>query len=439
MIKIATGPERIADKFMPQGVGLSELKTERLYVLMIIGMGFFGLLLFVMNYLLQLHDVAFMCGTFAVGSIAYLWLFKNGFTIASKLIAHIHVVAIILTITIMFSEHVFVWTFLIPLTISALVVFTQRQRPFSYIVIAAAFISLPLYAFIHNDNNTYLVHEPVMHIAWIVNLTGSLIFSVYIVVTLVRLNDAILKELRSRSTENAHQNRIMLGSIRTRDKLLSMMSHDLRGDIGKTIGVIDVIERIPLEETEKANLLSNLKHDAERTLEVLDNMLQWCRTQQDELNCNTSIYEVDALINQLIAQAEYNLNTKSILLHLNVPKHLKIEVDHTMIDSVFRNLLSNSIKFTPVSGVISISAKALEEEVEFTIQDSGVGMTPEQIDNIVKGVQFTTRGTNREKGRGFGMVLATEFLNKHKSKLNIISTLGKGTTFSFKLPMASEN
>jgi signal transduction histidine kinase len=439
MIKIATGPEQIADKFMPQGVGLSEIKTERLYVLMIIGMSFFGSLLFLMNYLLQLFDIAYMCGTFTLGSIAYLWLFKNGFTIASKLIAHMHVVVVILTVTIIYSEHVFIWTFLIPLTISALVVFTQRQRPFSYIVIAAAFLSLPLYAFIHNNNNTYLVHEPVMHIAWIVNLTGSLVFSVFIVVTLVRLNDTISKELRSRSTENAHQNRILLGSIRTRDKLLSMMSHDLRGDIGKTIGVIDVIERIPLEETEKANLLSNLKHDAERTLEVLDNMLQWCRTQQDELNCNNTTYEVDVLIHQLVSQAEYNLNTKSILLHLNVPKHLKIDVDHTMIESVFRNLLSNSIKFTPINGVISISAKSLEEEVEFTIQDSGVGMTSEQIDNILKGVQFTTRGTNREKGRGFGMVLATEFLNKHKSKLHIESTLGKGTTFSFKLPMASEN
>jgi signal transduction histidine kinase len=107
-----------------------------------------------------------------------------------------------------------------------------------------------------------------------------------------------------------------------------------------------------------------------------------------------------------------------------------------MIDSVFRNLLANAIKFTPVEGVISIAAKKMDSLIEFSIQDSGVGMTLDQIDNIIKGVQFTTRGTNREKGRGFGMVLVTEFLAKHKSTLNIESTPGKGTRFSFVLPSA---
>jgi K+-sensing histidine kinase KdpD len=227
----------------------------------------------------------------------------------------------------------------------------------------------------------------------------------------------------------------MLGSMRTRDKLLSMMSHDIRGDIGKTIGVVDVIEQMSLSPEDQSTLLHNLKIDATKTLETLDNMLQWTRTQQDELNVNVAPYEVDRLISQQLSSHDYALNAKNQMVYLNIPVKLVIYVDRNMIDSVFRNLLANAIKFTPIDGVISISATQESSSIEFSIQDSGVGMSAEQIDNILRGIQFTTRGTNREKGRGFGMVLVTEFLAKHKSTLNIESTPGKGTRFSFRLPI----
>jgi signal transduction histidine kinase len=113
--------------------------------------------------------------------------------------------------------------------------------------------------------------------------------------------------------------------------------------------------------------------------------------------------------------------------------------DPVRLRQILYNLAGNAIKFTPVGGVISITATEFEHEIEFCIQDSGVGMNQEQIDNILKGVQFTTRGTNREKGRGFGMVLVSEFLTKHKSTLHIESTLGKGTRFTFKLPTPPTN
>jgi len=102
-------------------------------------------------------------------------------------------------------------------------------------------------------------------------------------------------------------------------------------------------------------------------------------------------------------------------MQLILPTKLNVYADHNMIDCVFRNLLGNAIKFTPIGGSISISAQEKENEIEFFIQDSGVGMTNNQIEDIKKGVQFTTRGTNREKGRGFG-------------------TPGKGSVFSFRLP-----
>jgi signal transduction histidine kinase len=427
--------EKLADRFAPSGVSVAEIKTERLFALLLLGMGVFGSLLFIIDVIIGYWPVAAMCLSLAAACPIYLSLFRKGYGVASKLIVHLHVLAVIMGITVIYSEHVFAWAFLIPTALSSLVIFNSRERKYATIIILASFISLPVYLLLHDNSDHLQLVDRSIHIYWIINLSGSLLFSLYIVFTIISLNQSILEELKAKNAENDRQNKIMLGSMRTRDKLLSMMSHDIRGDIGKTIGVVDVIEQMPLSPEDQANLLHNLKIDATKTLETLDNMLQWTRTQQDELNVNFAPYQVDRLISLQLSNHDYALNAKSQMVHLNIPVKLVINVDHNMIDSVFRNLLANAIKFTPIEGVISITAKPEEEHIEFTIQDSGVGMTQEQIDNILKGVQFTTRGTNREKGRGFGMVLVTEFLAKHKSTLNIESTLGKGTRFSFKLPV----
>ena len=426
--------EKLADNFIPDFLSVNEVKTARLYALLLIGMSVFGGLISLIDFIVGYWAVAIMAFSLAIGCPIYLWLFRRGNSISSKLIVHFHVLFVIMGSTFIYTEYVFAWAFLIPLGLSSLVVFSSREKKFATIILIASFISLPVYLILHDQDHEQLLDHSV-HIFWIINLAGSLLFSLYIVYTIILLNRSILNELKAKNAENDRQNKIMLGSIRTRDKLLSMMSHDIRGDIGKTIGVVDVIEQMPLSQEDQANLLHSLKMDATKTLETLDNMLQWTRTQQDELNVHFIPYEVDRLISQQLSDHDYALNAKSQMVHLNIPGKLVIDVDHNMIDSVFRNLLANAIKFTPIEGVISISAKVNDSMIEFSVQDSGVGMTTEQIDNITKGVQFTTRGTNREKGRGFGMVLVTEFLAKHKSTLQIESIPGKGTRFSFQLPL----
>jgi signal transduction histidine kinase len=426
--------EKIADHFIPHEVSVNEIKTARLFALLLLGRGVFGILLFLIDVIIGYWPVAIMSFTLAIGCPIYLRLFRNGQSASSKLIVHFHVLCVIMGITVIYSEHVFAWAFLIPLALSSLVVFNSREKKYATVIILASFISLPLYLLLHDNSDHEQLVDHSIHIYWIINLAGALLFSLYIVYTIIRLNQSIMEELKAKNAENDRQNKIMLGSIRTRDKLLSMMSHDIRGDIGKTIGVVDVIEQMPLSPEAQSTLLHNLKIDATKALETLDNMLQWTRTQQDELNVNFAPYEVDRLISQQLSNHDYALNAKNQMVHLNIPGKLVIYADHNMIDSVFRNLLANAIKFTPIEGVISITATTEDSHIEFSIQDSGVGMSPEQIDNITRGIQFTTRGTNREKGRGFGMVLVTEFLAKHKSTLNIQSNPGKGTRFSFRLP-----
>lgn len=419
---------------MPEGVSLQDVTTERLWIYILFGMGGFAFIFVPLNFIIHVGPAAWLCGTLTLATPVYLLIFKSGYRGLSKLIAHLHVILVLFFITLLYTEEGNAWTFMLPIAMGALMIFTAKQRVFSFIIIIVSFLFLPTYILIKQFIPPMEFSEISMNTFKILNLSGAMSFSLIIILTNTYLNRSLQKQLRLQLEENSIQNKIMLGSIRTRDKLLSMMSHDVRGDIGKTIGVVDVIEQMSMSKEDQASLLHNLKNDARKTLETLDNMLQWTRTQNDELNVSPEVYAVDRLLSKLLSTNEFSLNTKRINIQVNVPVNLKVLADINMIDCVFRNLLGNAIKFTPVGGRISIGAMESEDSVDFLIQDSGVGMTQEQSEDIKKGVQFTTRGTNREKGRGFGMVLINEFLAKHKSELIVKSTPGKGSTFSFSLP-----
>jgi len=426
--------DRLIDLLIPAGVPFFDLKKERLWVLMILAGAMFSALFVILDFIIIVGPASLLCASVTLASPLYLWLFKSSYRGASKILMHLHVLAILFVITLLYTEQGYAWTFLIPVLMSSVLIFTQQQRLYSIVVICTAFAFVPGYLAVSHLFQPLEFDETSMNTFKIMNLSGSMTFCLIILLKITRMNERVQNQLKLQIEENVKQNKIMLGSMRTRDKLLSMMSHDVRGDIGKTIGVVDVIEQMNLTKEDQATLLHNLKIDAVKTLETLDNMLQWTRTQQDELNAHMTPYEVDRLVSSLLNNHEYSIQSKRLKIRLYIPSDLTLSADHNMIDSVFRNLLGNAIKFTPVGGIISISAKLIDSWVEFSIQDSGVGMTSEQLDNITKGVQFTTRGTNREKGRGFGMVLVKEFLSKHKSELIVESTSGKGTTFSFKLP-----
>ena len=110
-----------------------------------------------------------------------------------------------------------------------------------------------------------------------------------------------------------------------------------------------------------------------------------------------------------------------------------VNCDRHMIEGVFRNLLSNAVKFSEKGSSIKVYSRLVANGREFVIEDHGKGMTQEQIDNLLQKVSFSTEGTLKEVGHGFGLQLVHEFLEKHNSKLKVTSTLGKGSVFSFVL------
>ena len=221
-----------------------------------------------------------------------------------------------------------------------------------------------------------------------------------------------------------------------KDKLFSIISHDLRGPVATLDSFISIITqhatRISAEEMSK---LSGKTRESVNNLSfLLDNLLNWSRTQMGTLPFRPEPLELHSIIHKNVELYSFNAEAKKQSLVVDVPKGAIALGDHGMIDFVIRNLLSNAIKFTPPYGTIKMIVRPENEELVFSISDTGVGISPEHLSRVVDPEDtFSTNGTAREKGTGLGLSLCQEFLAMHATKLEINSLEGSGSQFSFRL------
>lgn len=222
----------------------------------------------------------------------------------------------------------------------------------------------------------------------------------------------------------------------TKDKLFSIISHDLRGPIGNMMPMIEILLTQPdLTEDQRNDYLQILKNASERIYSLLENLLGWSRSQQNKLFLRPRNLSAAELINNNLELLQASARQKNIELKFQPKPDYGIFADENSIDLVIRNLISNAIKFTPVNGTISVSIKPDEGHVTFEIADTGVGMSQGTIENLFRPEVFTTTyGTANEKGTGLGLKLCADFVSKNGGSIWAESTEGEGSRFYFTLP-----
>jgi PAS domain S-box-containing protein len=241
--------------------------------------------------------------------------------------------------------------------------------------------------------------------------------------------------LKEDITEKVKAGQQLKESVYTRDRLFSIIAHDLRGPIGNLIPMIDMIIGDTSEDgTMRNELLSDMRKAAITTFDLLENLLSWARVQSDSIEIRPSTFNVDEIIENILELYATSANLKSIHLEKNVEKKLAVYADIDTINLVVRNLVNNAIKFTHKNGVITISAYGREEDVVVEISDNGMGMSAEMISGLFQSnFSHTTYGTDYEKGSGLGLMLCREFVEKNKGKIYVESSPGVGSRFMFTL------
>lgn len=220
-----------------------------------------------------------------------------------------------------------------------------------------------------------------------------------------------------------------------KDKLFSIISHDFRSPLSSLQGVINLLNANALSTHEIKSVFEGLSDKVRNTTGMLDNLLNWARTQMQRVQVNPTVMDLHALAEENVSLVKLSAYKKGILLENDVPKNLTAFADAEMIRLVLRNLISNAIKFSSLGDRITISAASDGEFVKVSVTDTGEGISAENQKKLFLAGDFTTIGTANEKGTGLGLTLCKDFIEKNKGKIWVESQVKAGSVFNFTLPV----
>jgi len=260
------------------------------------------------------------------------------------------------------------------------------------------------------------------------------VIAVIIIISLRQKATNILTETNERlEFEVAQRTKELQQSIKIKDKFFSVIAHDLRSPFAGLLGLVDLLLHDPeiISEDEKNNMMSQIYNSGTRLLKLLENLLNWSRSQTHSIKLNPEKISMSELINENIILQKHYAQNKKIELINEIKQDISVLADRNTIDTVFRNLISNAIKFTKEGGSIKIKATVIDKkEVEIIVQDNGIGIPEENLHKLFRvDEKITTQGTNNENGTGLGLILCKEFVELNKGKISVKSTVGVGSSF----------
>ncbi len=268
----------------------------------------------------------------------------------------------------------------------------------------------------------YMFQDNIVQIIWAISyLLITYFFPLLLLFSIQEQNLKLVKDLNN-----------------TKDIFFKVVAHDLKSPIIQMIQLAESVEsnKEDLDKDIIIDFVREMRQSSERGFKVLENLMEWAKSQTEGIVFNPTTFSAKALIEENIALAQGKLDKKHITISTFHDDFESITADKHMLNTIVRNLLSNAIKFTYQNGNIFISFKQSPEEITFSIKDDGKGMTSKELDKLFKiESSFTTPGTNDETGTGIGLLLCKEFVNKHNGKIWAESELGKGSTFSFSIPV----
>jgi len=257
---------------------------------------------------------------------------------------------------------------------------------------------------------------------------------------LLRLNQELENRVRERTLQLETVNKELQNLNQSKDKFLSVISHDLRNPLTALLTSSAKLNDNPASLNEKQlKQLSGIIHrTSNKILQQLNEVVEWAKEQREKTNFNPKKLHLHRTIEESIELLKPNAVQKKIRLENRTPHDIFVKADVLMLRSIVQNLVTNAIKFTPDGGQVKLGADHGEGMVGIYIQDTGVGMSPELKDHLFTRTyaSATIAGTNNEIGSGLGLLLVQDFVAQHGGTIKVESEHGKGTTFTFTIPFS---
>ena len=252
-----------------------------------------------------------------------------------------------------------------------------------------------------------------------------------------RLAEEHSLKIQQQNTQIIAQNEQLQKLNIEKSKILSVLSHDLRGPLSSITSVLELLTNYPIPEERQKEMKSDLLLSTRNTSDLVSNLLSWSTQQMNGLQAKLGRVNVLQVV-QLVLQVQQPLaQAKAISIRLHIKDDHEVWADKNLLEQSIRNIVNNAIKFTADGGVINISTGTEGARCIIAIKDNGIGMSEEQLQMLFRLDIHSTYGTNNEKGIGLGLALCKEFAALQHAELSAQSEHGRGSTFSISIPFAS--
>lgn len=278
----------------------------------------------------------------------------------------------------------------------------------------------------------------------IAGLIALMVFIVYVLYSRRQLREAHL-ELSKRNQAIQQKNKAItektkeLEELNTvKDRLFSIIAHDLKSPIGQLEAVLDLVRDETLSENELKHILPEINKNIRYTSDLINNLLHWAKSQMQGISVEKEKFDVFRIAQSKLNLFENSAQQKQIQLKNQLPEQTWAFADPDMVDLVLRNLVGNALKFCNRGDTISIKKIAHPSMVCICVEDSGQGIAPDDLERLFSTQSFSRRGTANEKGTGLGLNLCRDFIEKNGGEIWVESKPNEGSCFFFTLSMPAE-
>lgn len=245
--------------------------------------------------------------------------------------------------------------------------------------------------------------------------------------------------IQNQNIEIEKQRKLLDEINSSKDRFFSILAHDLRNPIAGFLGLTELMVNKPEldNETQKV-FIQNLYDNSKQLYSLLENLLDWARSQTGSIQLSKSNINLKGLFDLLIHQAAASLQLKKLKIINKGDFDFTVYADNDTLKTVVRNLISNAIKFSKPNNVITITASKDNNQARVAIHDSGVGMSDKTMKKLFKIDKSVSKlGTANEKGTGLGLILCKEFIELNHGTIDVKSKLHHGSTFTITIPLTA--
>ncbi len=418
------------------------IKARKLHVQLLYAIALMAVVYSALNYRYQMYEHCKITLSVIPGVALAWWLNYKNLFYWSKVWNFIVINTAIFLLAKYSQKETYLFVFYLPIIVGSLIVFQGRERFTGYLFALISCIAIVAIVFWDSNflirNNNEVSNLTVGRMMNVFGVVASLILEV---VFILRTNKEVQQSLITQQEVLDLNVERLKTSLYARNRMIAILAHDVRSPLNIIEGYLDQLKDGSLDENTRQQVTELLHNRAKSTNKLLVDIVKWAQSQGESIQWNPekiTLKELRGMIEVICESSVQGICQEEFTIGIEPSDDKWISADRNMLDAIFRNLISNAIKFTGSDRRIIIEVSVQGGLGCFAVQDNGSGIGADNLEKLRRGISFSTAETLNVAGMGLGNTIVVDFLKQHQSQLYIQSEQSQGSRFYFYLPVMSD-